>query len=171
MWGGPWVISLGTRGRALPLHTFMSHRPVGLKGLRACNDPRRAAQADVDSSMHGGDRLAQDPGSPLTYSPQLAMMAPAEDANGLPLNGGHCGSVAGWPAQPKLLPTVIICEPPAPDPLGAVAVSRSAAPILLPSCFRHLLQCHAPCGLHLAAEITPNCRLSKAPGGVGQRGR
>lgn len=87
--------------------------------------------------MHGGDRSALDPGSPLTYSPQLAMMAPAEEANGLPLNGGHCSSVAGWPAQPKLLPTVIICEFPPSDPLRAVVGSlpECCSRLLLPSSF------------------------------------
>ena len=50
------------------------------------------------------------PGSPLTYSPQIAME---------PLKGDEyqrAGSVygqtefAGWAAQPKLVPTVLVCE-------------------------------------------------------------
>ncbi len=115
----------------------MSNRPAGLNKIQASHILRRAAQADADSSMHGGDRSALDPGSPLTYSPQLAMMAPAEEANGLPLNGGHCSSVAGWPAQPKLLPTVIICESPPSDPLRAVVGSlpECCSRLLLPSSF------------------------------------
>lgn len=68
--------------------------------------------------MHSGDRSMHDPGSPLTYSPQLSMMTPAADANGMPLGsgGGDYNAVAGWPAQPKLLPTVIICA--SPDSAG-----------------------------------------------------
>lgn len=47
------------------------------------------------------------PGSPLTYSPQLPMTP--QDAAPSAVNTEYSG-VAGWPAQPKLLPTVIICE-------------------------------------------------------------
>jgi 5'-AMP-activated protein kinase, regulatory beta subunit len=55
------------------------------------------------------------PGSPLTYSPQVAMEP-------IPKHGADDGSVgagrtatefvgaAGWPAQPKLVPVVIACE-------------------------------------------------------------
>jgi 5'-AMP-activated protein kinase, regulatory beta subunit len=47
------------------------------------------------------------PGSPLTYSPQLPMTPQDTAASG---GNTEYSGVAGWPAQPKLLPTVIICE-------------------------------------------------------------
>ena len=57
---------------------------------------------------------ADPPGSPLTYSPQLLMQP--HDAPGSPYGSrgagaaiSDCHAVAGWPAQPKLVPTVIVC--------------------------------------------------------------
>lgn len=53
------------------------------------------------------------PGSPLTYSPQVAM-EPIPQQGG-PLGRDHAAEfhgVSGWPAQPKLVPTVIVCECP-----------------------------------------------------------
>eukprot|EP00879_Flechtneria_rotunda_P003348 GHRR01003575.1.p1 GENE.GHRR01003575.1~~GHRR01003575.1.p1 ORF type:complete len:273 (+),score=72.07 GHRR01003575.1:199-1017(+) len=48
------------------------------------------------------------PGSPLTYSPQVAMepIAKQENSSGQRLATEFVG-VAGWPAQPKLVPVVI----------------------------------------------------------------
>jgi 5'-AMP-activated protein kinase regulatory beta subunit len=57
------------------------------------------------------------PGSPLTYSPQLLMQP--HSAGGSPYGSrgsgaaaSDCHAVAGWPAQPKLVPTVIVCKSP-----------------------------------------------------------
>ena len=59
----------------------------------------------------------EPPGSPLTYSPQLLMQQP-HDVAGSPYGSrgtgaavSDCHAVAGWPAQPKLVPTVIVCAP------------------------------------------------------------
>ncbi len=50
------------------------------------------------------------PGSPLTYSPQVAMepLAKPEEVLGRPAT--EFVGAAGWPAQPKLVPVVIVCE-------------------------------------------------------------
>lgn len=51
------------------------------------------------------------PGSPLTYSPQVAMeplQKPDESSGQRPAT--EFVGAAGWPAQPKLVPVVIACE-------------------------------------------------------------
>ena len=56
------------------------------------------------------------PGSPLTYVPQTQMEPPLRPStpDHFALSGRQQGAdfhaLAGWPAQPKLVPTVIICE-------------------------------------------------------------
>lgn len=51
------------------------------------------------------------PGSPLTYSPQVAMepIQKQDDSMGQRPATEFVGA-AGWPAQPKLVPVVIACE-------------------------------------------------------------
>jgi len=49
------------------------------------------------------------PGSPLTYSPQVAMEPLSRDDGAGPRGPDFVGA-AGWPAQPKLVPVVIVCE-------------------------------------------------------------
>ena len=51
------------------------------------------------------------PGSPLTYLPQVQMepMSRAAEASATTAPQEFHG-VAGWPAQPKLVPVVIVCE-------------------------------------------------------------
>jgi 5'-AMP-activated protein kinase regulatory beta subunit len=53
------------------------------------------------------------PGSPLTYSPQVAMepLTRQEDVMGQRHATEFVGA-AGWPAQPKLVPVVITCKAP-----------------------------------------------------------
>lgn len=49
------------------------------------------------------------PGSPLTYSPQVAMEPLSKPEEGAHRSAEFHG-VAGWPAQPKLVPVVIVCK-------------------------------------------------------------
>ena len=55
----------------------------------------------------------ENPGSPLTYSEQLPTKSHDGSGSGRGA-GGASGSeyhgIAGYPAQPKLVPTVIVCE-------------------------------------------------------------
>lgn len=55
--------------------------------------------------------LPMSPGSPLTYSPQVAMEPLSRDDGAGPRGPDFVGA-AGWPAQPKLVPVVIVCERP-----------------------------------------------------------
>ena len=61
------------------------------------------------------------PGSPLTYVPQPQMepLMQTSLADTYALSGrrhsGHDHSLAGWPAQPKLVPTVITCKSPSSE--------------------------------------------------------
>ena len=71
-----------------------------------------------DDAFQNSESPADPPGSPLTYSPQL-LMQPHDAAGGSPYGSrgagsavSDCHAVAGWPAQPKLVPTVIVCESP-----------------------------------------------------------
>lgn len=52
------------------------------------------------------------PGSPLTYSPQIPMepIARADELTAANRNAPEFHGVAGWPAQPKLMPVVIVCK-------------------------------------------------------------
>ncbi len=72
-----------------------------------------AKRSTTDQLAPQGDSMRTGsppmPGSPLTYSPQLPM-TPQQSAAGVGPHNGEYSGVAGWPAQPKLLPTVIICE-------------------------------------------------------------
>lgn len=64
----------------------------------------------ADDTFHVGSP-PMSPGSPLTYSLQVAMepLAKADDlAGGRPAT--EFVGAAGWPAQPKLVPVVIVCE-------------------------------------------------------------
>lgn len=59
---------------------------------------------------YGRSSPPMSPGSPLTYSPQIPMEPiPKHDEVG---RGGPYSHTefAGWAAQPKLVPTVIVCE-------------------------------------------------------------
>jgi 5'-AMP-activated protein kinase regulatory beta subunit len=60
--------------------------------------------APLDDSMRIGSPPM--PGSPLTYSPQLPMTPQQEPV--AQASSSEYSGVAGWPAQPKLLPTVIV---------------------------------------------------------------
>jgi hypothetical protein len=69
------------------------------------------AKRSVDENDHDGlasGSPPMSPGSPLTYSPQVAMEPLARDDGG-PRGPDFVGA-AGWPAQPKLVPVVIVCE-------------------------------------------------------------
>lgn len=96
------------------------------------------------------------PGSPLTYSPQIAME---------PLSKGdeyqRAGSVygqsefAGWAAQPKLVPTVLVCE---------CAAGRGGGPQQVP--LRLAKQGRRPSGAAApgaAAPTHPGCTPTAAP--------
>lgn len=50
------------------------------------------------------------PGSPLTYSPQVAMEPIARHDSSAQRLGTEFVGAAGWPAQPKLVPVEITCE-------------------------------------------------------------
>jgi hypothetical protein len=65
----------------------------------------------------GPDNLhSPQPGSPLTYTPQPAMEPPAavlSASPSVPSNGQPTtfdGTTPAWPAQPRMVPTVIACE-------------------------------------------------------------
>ncbi|BDA44545.1 5'-AMP-activated protein kinase subunit beta-2 [Coccomyxa sp. Obi] len=66
--------------------------------------------SDDGSFGPGSPPPSPGPGSPLTYSPQMAM-DPMPMADNAPLVRDHAAEfhgLAAWPAQPKLVPTVIV---------------------------------------------------------------
>lgn len=79
---------------------------------------KRGTLEDGGASAGGEDAYAPSsppcsPGSPLTYSPQIPM-EPMPKVDQAPLGRDHAAEfhgLAGWPAQPKLVPTVIVCAP------------------------------------------------------------
>ncbi|GBF94195.1 hypothetical protein Rsub_06465 [Raphidocelis subcapitata] len=60
---------------------------------------------EADGLVSGSPPMS--PGSPLTYSPQVAMEPLARDDGAGPRAADFVGA-AGWPAQPKLVPVVIV---------------------------------------------------------------
>lgn len=82
---------------------------------------KRAVLEDGGAGASGEDAFAStsppcSPGSPLTYSPQIPM-EPIPKVDQAPLGRDHAAEfhgLAGWPAQPKLVPTVIVCKPSLP---------------------------------------------------------
>jgi len=66
-------------------------------------------EGSVDDGLHIASP-PMSPSSPLTYSPQVAMepLAKADDVLGRAAT--EFVGAAGWPAQPKLVPVVIVCE-------------------------------------------------------------
>ena len=90
--------------------TSLAH-PALLQGnvQGAAAGRRRSDAATPEETLPVGSPPTS-PGSPLTYSPQVPMEP-------IPQSGGPLGrdqaaefhGVSGWPAQPKLVPTVIIC--------------------------------------------------------------
>ncbi len=73
---------------------------------------RRTTTDYADESMQvpvSGSPLS--PGSPLTYSPQIAM-EPLSKGDEFQRGGSVYGQseFAGWAAQPKLVPTVLVCK-------------------------------------------------------------
>ncbi len=103
-----------------------SRRPLQPPTLRTplhtASGPPRHPQGNTTSHKHGPESGPEhesyarphspplSPGSPLTYSPQMPMepLARAEEAAGR--QGPEFHGLAGWPAQPKLMPVVIVCE-------------------------------------------------------------
>ncbi len=74
------------------------------------------SDAVAHDEFHSSESPVEPPGSPLTYSPQLLMQQPHDPGSpygsrGLGAAVSDCHAVAGWPAQPKLVPTVIVCAP------------------------------------------------------------
>ena len=74
---------------------------------------KRAQQAEHISNDNYGDvSLPFSPGSPLTYVPQMPMepaLSRSEDASRASPSEFK-SEVAGWPTQPRLVPTKILCE-------------------------------------------------------------
>jgi hypothetical protein len=91
-------------------------RPAPGGGPQGNTSTKRGAPGD--GSAAGEDAFAStsppcSPGSPLTYSPQIPM-EPIPKVDQAPLGRDHAAEfhgLAGWPAQPKLVPTVIVCAP------------------------------------------------------------
>lgn len=91
-------------------------RPAPAGGPQGNTSTKRGAPGD--GSAAGEDAFAStsppcSPGSPLTYSPQIPM-EPIPKVDQAPLGRDHAAEfhgLAGWPAQPKLVPTVIVCAP------------------------------------------------------------
>lgn len=64
---------------------------------------------EAETSYVGSPPMS--PGSPLTYSPQVAMEPiPKQDDSLGQRPATEFVGAAGWPAQPKLVPVVIACE-------------------------------------------------------------
>lgn len=83
------------------------------KMTRLCNQGNTQPKRPTDSSHDdhpGGHSPPPSPGSPLVYSPQVAM-EPILPQGGRGQESDMHG-ISGWPAQPKLVPTVIVCTSP-----------------------------------------------------------
>ena len=79
------------------------------------NTQGRRASQDVPVARNEGMGSPASPGSPLTYHPQMQMepLMPPSLSDTFALSGRqtpHEFHLAGWPAQPKLVPTVITCR-------------------------------------------------------------
>jgi hypothetical protein len=103
-----YMLSIEAGRSELPRHNCQG---VALQG-QAHGRHRRTSLEYQDDSMHvppSGSPLA--PGSPLTYSPQIAM-EPLSKNDEFQRGGSVYGQseFAGWAAQPKLVPTVLVCE-------------------------------------------------------------
>ena len=101
------MVGLGLSGIRCQIRE-LDWKPLLLQG----NTQGKRARLDAppDEHMPAGSPPTS-PGSPLTYSPQVAMEPIPQQ--GATLGRDHAAEfhgVSGWPAQPKLVPTVIVCE-------------------------------------------------------------
>jgi hypothetical protein len=83
-----------------PNHQGNTHAKRSLQGDEAA--------AGAAEACHVGSPPVS-PGSPLTYTPQVAMEPLAHESSAARLGTEFVGA-AGWPAQPKLVPVEITCE-------------------------------------------------------------
>ena len=93
------------------------------------------------------DSGSLEPGSPLTYTPQLSM-TPQDTAAS---NNSEYSGVAGWPAQPKLLPTVITCKP----------MARFTPAVSLQHCLEHTLSKPDVCNIEVYQDPVLGRHLQK----------
>ncbi len=95
-------------------HTTSTHPQGNTHGKR-----NSTGYSEGDNSVYSDDGLYRpaspptSPGSPLTYSPQVAMEPFSKDefpsAAARTTHPAEFHGPSGWPAQPKLVPTVFSC--------------------------------------------------------------
>ena len=108
-----WYTKLAHVSRlAIPI---FSEALTHLCGLQGNSQSRRSQQAEHATNDSYGDVSPPfSPGSPLTYVPQMPMEPALSRSEDTSMHRGSYSEfrsdVAGWPTQPRLIPTKLLCK-------------------------------------------------------------